>query len=162
MLLVEGGRWCGVLYGGVVRSRQEYLRCLHFPPAVSNTNSYLNLCIYQNYELSQKIHGISSNLSSTRNEVRMKGKRNKAKCRESFNVLTRRRSRYYLEIFITVFTFRGFNFARRNMRRNNVMIATMVLFVVCWLPLNILNLGEDFNIPLQNWRYQIQSNSIQR
>ena len=83
MLLVEGGRWCRVLHGGVVWCGQEYLWCLHFPAAVSNTNSYLNLCLYQNYELSQKIHGISSNLSSTRNEVRMKGKRNKAKCRES-------------------------------------------------------------------------------
>ena len=33
------------------------------------------------------------------------------------------------------------------------LLATLALFVVCWLPLNILNLGEDLNMPLKNWRY---------
>ena len=41
---------------------------------------------------------------------------------------------------------------RRNMRRTLLMLATLVLFIVCWLPLNILNLGEDLNMPLRSWR----------
>ena len=42
---------------------------------------------------------------------------------------------------------------RRHVRRSVVLLATLALFVVCWFPLNILNLGEDLNMPLKNWRY---------
>ena len=42
--------------------------------------------------------------------------------------------------------------ARRNVRRTYLLLATLVLFIVCWLPLNILNLGEDLNMPLRSWR----------
>ena len=42
--------------------------------------------------------------------------------------------------------------ARRNVRRTSLLLATLLLFIVCWLPLNILNLGEDLNMPLRSWR----------
>ena len=41
---------------------------------------------------------------------------------------------------------------RRNVRRSHLLITTVILFVICWLPLNILNLGEDLDLPLQTWR----------
>ena len=41
---------------------------------------------------------------------------------------------------------------RRNVRRSHLLITTVILFVICWLPLNILNLGEDLDMPLQTWR----------
>ena len=41
---------------------------------------------------------------------------------------------------------------RRHIRRSLVLVATLALFVVCWLPVNILNLGEDLDLPLRSWR----------
>ena len=41
---------------------------------------------------------------------------------------------------------------RRHIRRSLVLVATLGLFVVCWLPVNILNLGEDLDLPLRSWR----------
>ena len=42
---------------------------------------------------------------------------------------------------------------KRNIRRSHLLIATVILFVVCWLPLNVLNLGEDLNLPLKSWKF---------
>ena len=44
---------------------------------------------------------------------------------------------------------------RRNVRRTQLLLATLLLFIVCWLPLNILNLGEDLNMPLRAWRWTL-------
>ena len=38
------------------------------------------------------------------------------------------------------------------MRRSHLLIATVCLFVICWLPLNIINLAEDLDLPLKTWR----------
>ena len=43
---------------------------------------------------------------------------------------------------------------QRNIRRSHLLLATVTLFVFCWLPLNILNLAEDLNMPLTTWRWQ--------
>ena len=50
--------------------------------------------------------------------------------------------------------FRRVQDEKRNMRRSHLLLATVVLFVFCWLPLNILNLGEDLNMPLKSWRWE--------
>ena len=40
----------------------------------------------------------------------------------------------------------------RNIQRSHHLVATVTLFILCWLPLNILNIAEDFNLPLRTWR----------
>ncbi len=57
---------------------------------------------------------------------------------------------FHCKIF--VFFVRRNEEKRRNMRRSHLLLATLLLFIVCWLPLNILNLGEDLNMPLRSWR----------
>ena len=39
------------------------------------------------------------------------------------------------------------------MRRTHILIVTVTLFVICWLPLNLLNLAEDLDLPLRFWSY---------
>ncbi|XP_023340047.1 neuropeptide Y receptor type 5 [Eurytemora carolleeae] len=42
---------------------------------------------------------------------------------------------------------------QRNKRRTHILIAILVLFVICWLPLNLINLLEDVGVRLSCWRY---------
>ena len=52
-----------------------------------------------------------------------------------------------------IFIARRLKDEKRNIRRSHLLITTVTLFVVCWLPLNILNLGEDLDLPLKSWRW---------
>ena len=40
----------------------------------------------------------------------------------------------------------------RNRRRSGILMSILVVFVLCWLPLNIINLAEDFNFNIHCWR----------
>ena len=40
----------------------------------------------------------------------------------------------------------------RNRRRSGILMSILVVFVICWLPLNIINLAEDFNFNIHCWR----------
>ena len=39
------------------------------------------------------------------------------------------------------------------MRRTRLLFSMVTIFVFCWLPLNILNLAEDLDLPLKTWRW---------
>ena len=37
--------------------------------------------------------------------------------------------------------------------RNRVLLAMLLVFIICWLPLNLINLLEDLEFPLHCWPY---------
>ncbi|KAJ8683833.1 hypothetical protein QAD02_019625 [Eretmocerus hayati] len=41
----------------------------------------------------------------------------------------------------------------RNRKTNRMLIAMVVVFAVCWMPLNLCNIVIDFNTEIENWRY---------
>ena len=41
----------------------------------------------------------------------------------------------------------------RNRRRRFVLFLMLLIFMICWLPINILNLMEDMAMPLNCWPY---------
>ena len=52
--------------------------------------------------------------------------------------------------------FRRIEDKKRNIQRSHLLVATVTLFILCWLPLNILNIAEDFDLPLRTWRYLLR------
>ena len=40
-----------------------------------------------------------------------------------------------------------------NRKRSFVLFLMLVVFVICWLPINIMNLVEDMGMPLNCWPY---------
>ena len=41
----------------------------------------------------------------------------------------------------------------RNRRRSGLLMSILVVFVLCWLPLNIINIAEDFDYSIHCWRW---------
>uniref|UniRef100_A0A6V7JM72 G-protein coupled receptors family 1 profile domain-containing protein n=1 Tax=Bracon brevicornis TaxID=1563983 RepID=A0A6V7JM72_9HYME len=41
----------------------------------------------------------------------------------------------------------------RKRRTNRMLIAMVGIFTICWLPMNILNIVDDFNVDISNWAY---------
>merc|ERR1711884_925409 len=41
----------------------------------------------------------------------------------------------------------------RNRRRSGILMAILLVFVICWLPLNLINLAEDFNFNIHCWSW---------
>ena len=39
----------------------------------------------------------------------------------------------------------------RNRRRSSILMTILLVFIICWLPLNIINLAEDFSYRVHCW-----------
>ena len=50
----------------------------------------------------------------------------------------------------TTLTFDEFVFPRR--QRSLILLTMLLVFTLCWLPLNLINIAEDFNYDLHCWR----------
>ena len=59
--------------------------------------------------------------------------------------------------FNSKLNFRRTEDKRRNIQRSHLLVATVTFFILCWLPMNILNIAEDFDLPLRTWRYTFNS-----
>ena len=42
---------------------------------------------------------------------------------------------------------------RRKRRTNKMLIAMVAIFVVCWLPLNVVHITQEYHAAVQNWMY---------
>ena len=42
---------------------------------------------------------------------------------------------------------------RRKQRTNRMLVAMVTIFVVCWLPLNLLLMAQDYNKAVMKWHY---------
>ena len=43
----------------------------------------------------------------------------------------------------------------RDRRRSRLLLAVLAGFVVCWLPLNLINIAEDFSYNVHCWRWYL-------
>jgi len=42
---------------------------------------------------------------------------------------------------------------RRKRRTNRMLVAMVTIFVVCWLPLNLLHMAQEYSSAVMRWRY---------